>query len=122
MVPEVSHRYDEENQGRDQVKEVVVDIKYKRSKTNPNLNNSDFKPFRSYAKEDKRRCKVVYSSKGDLSKNEEKKDLDKIEIKVKVPVKKQKNVLTGWQTPNIEDDVSFTSTEHLTRHKGISFY
>ena len=77
------------------MREVVVDIKYKRSKTNPSLSNSDFKPFRSYAKEDKRRCKVVYSSKGDLSKNDEK-NLDKIEIKVKVPVQRQKNVLTGW--------------------------
>ena len=27
------------------MKEIVVDLKYKRSKTNPNLNNSDLKTY-----------------------------------------------------------------------------
>ena len=55
----------------------MTDLKYKRSKTNPNLNNSDFRPYQS-CYDSKKRSKVVYSSKGTLGEQRTERNLDQI--------------------------------------------
>ena len=84
------------------MKEIVVDLKYKRSKTNPSINNSDFKNNMRSSQE-KKKCKVVYSSKGDLNQSARDRNLEKIDISVKMPVKKTKEILTGWEAPYLDE-------------------
>ena len=45
----------------------------------------------------------MYSSKGDLNQSARDKNLEKIDISVKMPTKKTKEILTGWEAPYLDE-------------------